>query len=155
MLTPDALIAPLSVGTLNAWTSAVRDAAWPRLSNVRSPADFTLPVALTVQSVHGVRPSSVPCWTVFVVGSYSRKIRLPVATSPSVAIVRTYSAEPGTCLTDDPSIAVIALSFEPRWPSPKLVNDTPNVDTTGTTWNATRKIVPGMMYLSGMCHGCR
>ena len=72
-----------------------------------------------------------------------------------MAIVRTYCAEPGTCWTEPPSIEVIASSFVPRWPSPKLVNAVANVKTTGMIWKRIRKMVPGTRYLIGMCQGCR
>ena len=80
--------------------SSERLAACAMLRMVRPGAAVTLPVAVTVASVTGVRPVASPFWTVLVVGSYSRKTRSPVAGSPGVAIVRTYSAEPATCATE-------------------------------------------------------
>ena len=155
MLSPEALIAPPSVGTLIPVTSADREAAWERLRGVSPGAAVTLPTAFVVQSVQGVRPVASPFWTALVFGSYSRKMIGPVAGSPVVAIVSTYSVDPGTCWTDEVSMAVIASCFDPRCPSPKFVNETAIVATTGITWKAMRKIVPGTMYLIGMWRGWR
>ena len=99
LLTPDALIAPFSVGTLRSWISFERLAACPRFRMVRPGAAVTLPVAVTVASVTGVRLVASPFWTVLVLGSYRRNTSSPVAASPGVAIVRTYWAEPSTCAT--------------------------------------------------------
>ena len=47
------------------------------------------------------------------------------------------------------------VRLAPRWASPKLVKEVAKVATTGITWNAIRKIVPGSRYLIGMCQGWR
>ena len=123
---------------------------------VRPGAAVTLPVAVTVASGDAAsgrsRHPSGPSWSWGRTGG--RRARRSPA-SPVVAIVRTYSAEPATCATELVWMAVIASCLVPRCASPKLVNDVPSVATTGITWKAMRKIVPGSRYLIGMCRGCR